>query len=87
MRGDVPHDILEEFNIDLYSSTFVDDEDSNCLHIAANKGFTKFVKLALTRGFTKLLTYSNRSHLFPVEVALQHNHYDTAAVMLREMND
>ena len=104
-REDVPHAILEEFNIDLCSNTlFVAPyhcflsifsehmfkkhaQGSNSLHIAAKNGFTEFVKLAITRGFTKLLTYSNQDGLFPVQIAIQHNQYDTAAVMLREMND
>ena len=29
------------------------------MHVAAKKGFTKFVELALERGFAKLLRYSN----------------------------
>ena len=87
VREDVPLAVLKEFNIDLYSNACWDKDSNNPLHIAAAKGYTEFVKLALNRGFVNLLTYSNRNGQLLVEVALKHEHYDTAAVILREMND
>ena len=87
MKEDVPLAILEEFNIDLYSDACWDKDGNNPLHIAAARGYTRFIKLALNRGFINLLRYGNREGQLLVEVALQHEHYDTAAVILREMND
>ena len=54
---------------------------SNALHVAARRGCTKFVVLALDRGFAKLLEYSNEEDQLPVHVALQYKKYGTAAVM------
>lgn len=85
-REDLPIAILEDFNIDLYSPTYIGADGSNPLHIAAEKGFTTFTKLALDRGFTKLVLAKSRSEL-PVQLALMYDHYDTAAVLLKEMND
>ena len=76
---DIPFAILEEFNFYLYPHT-------NSLHFAARKGYTRVVELALERGFTKLLR-SNEEDRYPVQVALEHEHYGTAALMLRAMND
>ena len=78
---------MEEFNIDLNPDQSKAQKSSNALHVAAEKGFTKFVELALDRGFAKLLDYSNEEEQFPVQVALKKEHYGTAAVMLRAMND
>ena len=78
---------MEEFNIDLYFNQSKAQKSSNTLHVAAKKGFTKFVELALERGFAKLLRYSNEEEQLPVKVALECGHYGTAAVMLRAMND
>ena len=83
---DVPFAILEEFNIDLYSRTKA-EKATNLLHVAAGKGYTRVVELALERGFTKLLTYTDEKDQYPVQVALEQEHYGTAAVMLRAMND
>ena len=80
---DVPFAILEEFKIDLYSPT----KATNSLHVAAKKGYAKFVLLALDSGFTKLLTYDNEDNMYPVELALEQEHYGIAAPMLRVMND
>ena len=82
VREDVPLAVLKEFNIDLYSK-----DGNDPLHIAAVKGYTEFIKLALNRGFVNLLTYSDRNGQLLVDVALKHEHYGTAAVILREMND
>ena len=87
VREDVPLAVLEEFNIDLHSNACWDKDGNNSLHIAAAKGYTEFIKLALNRGFVNLLTYSDRKGQLLVEVALKHERYDTAAVILREMND
>ena len=87
MSEDVPLAILEEFNIDLYSNACWGKDGNNPLHIAAAKGYTRFIKLALNRGFAKLLTYSNKEGQLLIEIAMKNKHYDTAAVMLREMND
>ena len=83
---DVPFAILEEFNIDLYSQA-KDKIGENALHVAARNGYTRVVELALERSFTKLLIYSNDWDQYPVQVALRNEHYGTAAVMLRAMND
>ena len=83
---DVPFAILEEFNIYLYSDTKA-EKATNSFHVAAKKGYTRVVELALERGFTKLLKYSNKKDQYPVQVALEQEHYDTAAVMLRAMNN
>ena len=83
---DVLFAILEEFNIDLYSRTKA-EKATNSLHVAAGKGYTRVVELALERGFTKLLTYSNEKDQYPVQVALEQEHFGTAALMLRAMND
>ena len=91
MSEDVPLAILEEFNIDLYwgkdAGACWGKDGNNPLHNAAAKGYTRFIKLALNRGFAKLLTYSNKEGQLLVEIAMKNKHYDTAAVMLREMND
>ena len=87
MREDVPLAVLKEFNIDLYSNACWDKDGNDPLYIAAANGYTEFIKLALNRGFVNLLTYSNRNGQLLVKVALDHEHYDTAAVILREMND
>ncbi len=79
----IPLAVLEEFNIDL----FADQSNTNSLHVAAGKGYTRVVELALERGFTKLLIYNNEDNKYPVQVALEQKHYGTAAVMLRAMND
>ena len=78
--------MLEEFNIYLYSHTKA-EKATNSLHVAAEKGYTRVVELALERGFTKLLIYSNEKDQYPVQVALEQERYGTAAVMLRAMND
>ena len=87
MSEDVPLAILEEFNIDLYSNVHWGNDGNNPLYFAAEKGFTKFTKLALNRGFANLLKYSNREGQLMVEIAMKCEHYGTAAVMLKEMND
>ena len=87
MREDVPLAVFKEFNIDLYSNAYWDKDGNNPLHIAAAKGYTEFIKLALNRGFVNLLTHSNKKGQLLVELAIDHEHYDIAAVILREMND
>ena len=84
---DVPFAILEELNIDLHSLTKAEKANKYSLHAAAEKGYTKFIGLALEKGFTKLLRYKNDKKQYPVEVALEQEHYGTAAVLLRAMND
>ena len=63
------------------------EKATNSLHVAARKGHTRVVELALERGFSKLLRYGNEQDQYPVQVALAQEHYDIAAVMLRAMND
>ena len=86
-REDVPLAILEEFNSDLYSNHSKAEKSSNALHVAAEKGYTKFIQLALDRGFAELLEYRNEEDLLPVHVALEWEHYGTVAVMLRAINN
>ena len=76
--------VFEEFNINIVD--FVTDGD-NPLHIAAKKRFTRFTKLVLDRGNSRLLNYRNDNEEYPVQVCLDRQHYDTAAVMLKSMND
>ena len=76
--------MLEEYNIDLRPHL---SKTANSLHVAAYWGYTRVVKLALERDFTGLLTSSNEEDQYPVQVALEEGEHDTAAVMLRAMND
>ena len=79
--------MLEVFNIDLCPVQSKTVKTTNSLHVAAEKGYTKVVKLALERSFTKLLTCSNEKDQYPVQVALEKKDYGIASVMLRAMND
>ena len=78
--------MLEEFNIDLCPDQSKTVKTTNSLHVAAAKGYTRVVELALERGFKNLLTYNNEDDKYPVQLALENEHYGTAVVMLREMN-
>ena len=72
--------IMEEFNIYLYTNNQSKAEkSSDALHVAAVKGYTEFIQLALDRGFAKLLESRNEREQLPVHAALECEQYGSDA--------
>ena len=81
-------DIIEKKSYDLYSEEFVSN-GLNILHIAALNNSTKLVEYVLSKGYTRLLwaRSGGSKNLYPVRMALDNQHFATAALMLKAMND
>ena len=78
--------MLQETNPDLYSPQFTLDGE-NALHIAAAQGFTDLAKQILVRGYTNLLWAENKNHMYPIQMAVETEHFRTAEVLLRSTKD
>ena len=78
--------LLQETNPDLYSPQFTLD-GKNALHIAAAQGFTDLAKQILVRGYTNLLWAENKNHMYPIQTAVEEEHFRTAEVLLRSTKD
>ena len=78
--------MLQETNPDLYSPQFTLDGE-NALHIAAAQGFTDLAKQILVRGYTNLLWAENKNHMYPIQTAVETEHFRTAEVLLRSTKD
>ena len=78
--------MLQETNPDLYSPQFTLDGE-NALHIAAAQGFTDLAKQILVRGYTNLLWAENKNHMYPIQRAVETEHFRTAEVLLRSTKD
>ena len=63
----------------LYSNQSKAEKSSDALHVAAVKGYTEFIQLALDRGFAKLLEYRNEREQLPVHAALECEQYGSDA--------
>ena len=73
-------EVMSQFHVDLTT-----DKCESIFHVAAERGYIVFTKLALGKGFTSLLSNKNTNNELPVQVCLAKKQFGMAALMLNHM--